>query len=388
MRLTLTAVTAVGLMLPSPPAKSGPGPESPGARYRAILRDYEASQRRLDEALRKAKTPQEEADLWQQKKNPKEFARRFVELARESPKGPAAVEALFWALQHGRMEGPEVEEALDLLARDHLRSKRLGPICVALDRLCGDWFPPAEKLFRAVLRESPHREARGAACLALADQMRLRHDSAAAALLLGRASRTGLRAKKVAAWGEEAAELYRQVIARYGDLPADPDKEIGARTLADTAKAGLDELLHLAPGKVAPDIEGEDLDGKKFKLSDYRGKVVVLDFWSHRLCPICRAMYPEQRALVKRLGGKPFALLGVNVLDRRDELKGLVARGEITWRFWYEGGDKYGPIASRWHAWGFPTIYVIDPRGVIRAKGQRGGDIERTVSRLLEEPVR
>jgi peroxiredoxin len=43
----------------------------------------------------------------------------------------------------------------------------------------------------------------------------------------------------------------------------------------------LFELRHLAVGKQAPDIEGQDQDGKQFKLSDYRGKVVLLDFWSH-----------------------------------------------------------------------------------------------------------
>jgi peroxiredoxin len=41
----------------------------------------------------------------------------------------------------------------------------------------------------------------------------------------------------------------------------------------------LDDILHLSVGKVAPEIEGQDQDGNKFKLSDYRGKVVLLDFW-------------------------------------------------------------------------------------------------------------
>ena len=47
------------------------------------------------------------------------------------------------------------------------------------------------------------------------------------------------------------------------------------------AEGYLFEARHLAIGKVAPDIQGEDIDGKKFKLSDYRGKVVVIDFWGN-----------------------------------------------------------------------------------------------------------
>ena len=50
-------------------------------------------------------------------------------------------------------------------------------------------------------------------------------------------------------------------------------------TVAEKAKAELFGIRHLTVGKVAPDIEGEDQDGVNFKLSDYRGKVVLLDFW-------------------------------------------------------------------------------------------------------------
>ena len=54
----------------------------------------------------------------------------------------------------------------------------------------------------------------------------------------------------------------------------------GGGTVVEKAKAELFEIRHLAVGKVAPDIEGEDHDGVRFKLSDYRGKVVLIDFWS------------------------------------------------------------------------------------------------------------
>ena len=55
-----------------------------------------------------------------------------------------------------------------------------------------------------------------------------------------------------------------------------PDGE----TVAEKAEPELFGVRHLSVGKVAPDIDGVDQDGVKFKLSDYRGKVVLLDFWS------------------------------------------------------------------------------------------------------------
>jgi hypothetical protein len=55
----------------------------------------------------------------------------------------------------------------------------------------------------------------------------------------------------------------------------------GGETVADESKRELLGIRHLSAGKEAPDIEGEDQDGVRFKLSDYRGKVVMLDFWSY-----------------------------------------------------------------------------------------------------------
>ena len=51
--------------------------------------------------------------------------------------------------------------------------------------------------------------------------------------------------------------------------------------LGERAERDLFEIRNLAIGKVAPEIEGEDIDGKPLKLSDFKGKVVVLDFWGH-----------------------------------------------------------------------------------------------------------
>src|SRR5258708_33451426 len=92
------------------------------------------------------------------------------------------------------------------------------------------------------------------------------------------------------------------------------------KTFADRAKSELYEIHQLSTGKVAPEIEGEDVDGKKLKLSDYRGKVVVLVFWGE-WCASCRAMYPQERSLVNRLENKPFALIGINSDSDPERLK-------------------------------------------------------------------
>ncbi len=78
-------------------------------------------------------------------------------------------------------------------------------------------------------------------------------------------------------------------------------------------------------------------------------------------------MYPHERSLVQRLNGKPFALLGVNS-DSKERLKQVLKREKMTWPSWWDGGATDGPIARKWNVHGWPTIYVLDHKGVIRFK--------------------
>ena len=75
---------------------------------------------------------------------------------------------------------------------------------------------------------------------------------------------------------KEIEEVLEQAAQKYGDVKL-PDGDV----VAERAKAELFGIRNLIVGKEAPDIEGEDQDGKRFKLSDYRGKVVLLDFWGN-----------------------------------------------------------------------------------------------------------
>ena len=96
-------------------------------------------------------------------------------------------------------------------------------------------------------------------------------------------------------------------------------------------------------------------------------------------------MYPHERSLVKRLRGRPFALLGVNSDKNLDELHGAMVQEEITWRSWWDGGSTSGPIASAFGITSWPTIYVLDHKGVIRYKNVRGESMDEAVDTLLKE---
>jgi len=95
-------------------------------------------------------------------------------------------------------------------------------------------------------------------------------------------------------------------------------------------------------------------------------------------------MYPHERSLVKRLKGRPFALLGVNS-DPKDHLKQVTKKENMTWRSWWDGGTTDGPIATRWNVNSWPTTYVLDPKGVVRYRNVRDQALSDAVEKLIRE---
>jgi hypothetical protein len=86
-------------------------------------------------------------------------------------------------------------------------------------------------------------------------------------------------------------------------------------------------------------------------------------------------MLPHERSLVKKLEGRPFAIVGVNS-DKKERLQELVADGTTIWRN-FTNEQEYGKISTVWGVRGWPTLYLIDHNGVIKHKGLRGDAMEK-----------
>ncbi len=97
-------------------------------------------------------------------------------------------------------------------------------------------------------------------------------------------------------------------------------------------------------------------------------------------------MYPHERSLVKKLSGKPFALVGVNSDQSRDDLKTVLEKEHITWRSFWNGGSTFGPISTDWNVHGWPTLYILDHKGVIRHK-HLGSPGDAVLDKEIEELV-
>lgn len=268
---------------------------TPQEQYTATLKDYSL----VGRGLRDARTDLERK---QAVVRMSECSSRFVELAAKYPQDRTALSALQQAIQivastdsaalqtweinssqfvSGNTAG-STARVIELVLRDHLHSQQLGPI---LDRMRYGYRLEFAACLRTVLKENPHYEVQGLACLALAQFL---HDKLRMLQLVE--DRPELIECYEIVFGSDylpalqrlgRADLSMQIEALLERASREySDVKFWNTTVGETAKSELYEIRFLSVGKVAPDIKGRDQNGRPLILRDYRGQVVLLYFWS------------------------------------------------------------------------------------------------------------
>ena len=181
-------------------------------------------------------------------------------------------------------------------------------------------------------------------------------------------------------------QSHRLTKAQEARVLAHFDRLQESRPDAAAVVAGPRRMVaELTVGKKAPEISGQDLEGKPFKLSNYKNKVVVLSF-SSEWCALCKTQEPYERFLMGRFEKWPLALLGVQTGSNRETAQREFRENPVVHRAWWDepSGDAGGPIASAWHVIGWPASYVIDGDGIIRFVDLRDEDLLKAVRQLVE----
>lgn len=326
---------AVVLALPAARGRDEPKDEkkpdekkalSPREQYDALAKEY-VTERRQVLAVLQGQTKGDEYDkaLRRYQGMGREYAEKFLKLADEHPKDPAAADALFWALQNAPGNAKAEQKVLALVADTPLadlasklalvrtssaplfaavlkRAEKEEPApavgnllaWIASNRpFAGKVDPSVETATRLLVEKFPDDPAVGRIMQLLArgrspenvETLKAFWEKAAsprvkaeAALALGQnlvaqheaSGGAGETADKLAA---EAEAFFERAVALFAKEKLTAKKE--------AAELELKAFTTIRVGKEAPEISGKDLDAKAFKLSDYRGKVVLLDFWGN-----------------------------------------------------------------------------------------------------------
>jgi thiol-disulfide isomerase/thioredoxin len=129
-----------------------------------------------------------------------------------------------------------------------------------------------------------------------------------------------------------------------------------------TGLAGAGELSEVAPPIEAPALALPDLEGVPHHLDDYRGRVVLVNFWATWCLPCLREM-PGIKRLQEVMAGRPFQVLAVNVEESERRIRGFKERLDLDFVMLRDGS---GRAFRTWKVRVFPTSYLIDPQGRIR----------------------
>jgi len=140
---------------------------------------------------------------------------------------------------------------------------------------------------------------------------------------------------------------------------------MGAGTFADAEADLIRSIRHATVGSVVPDLPGTRMDGVQESLFDYRGRVVLLDFWA-TWCKPCIAALPELRRLVEDLPSDRFVLLAVSVDEQLETATEFMKEEPMPWANWHVGTTS--ELTRVLDVSSFPTYILLDEQGRILAR--------------------
>jgi thiol-disulfide isomerase/thioredoxin len=120
----------------------------------------------------------------------------------------------------------------------------------------------------------------------------------------------------------------------------------------------------LARARMAPAFEVITADGQRVSLDDFKGKVVLLDFWA-TWCGPCREALPHMLDIAKKFQGQPLVILSVSLDDNEDKWKAFISKNGMKW-FQYRDGGFTGPISTLFEVRAIPQTFTIDGDGVLQ----------------------
>jgi thiol-disulfide isomerase/thioredoxin len=139
----------------------------------------------------------------------------------------------------------------------------------------------------------------------------------------------------------------------------------------------------LARERMAPAFALTATSGQRVSMDDLQGKVVLLDFWA-TWCGPCREALPHMKRIAQKFAGQPLVVLSISLDDDEDKWKSFIAKNEMTWLQYRDGGFE-GPIAKLFEVKAIPHTFTIDSDGVLQEEKIGDASIEGKLKKLIAE---
>lgn len=159
-------------------------------------------------------------------------------------------------------------------------------------------------------------------------------------------------------------------------------EKLGNIEIAKAYHIKFDPALALI-GKSVPDFSATDLDGKPISLRDYRGKVVLLDFWAV-WCPPCTDEIPNIKKVYDTYKNAGFDVIGISLDHHEYELRDYIKTNNIPWRHIFSGKGWKSPVPRQYNIRSIPAPWLIDREGRLISHNARGTDLERLVTEAVQ----
>ncbi|MEL7121079.1 MAG: TlpA disulfide reductase family protein [Bacteroidota bacterium] len=132
---------------------------------------------------------------------------------------------------------------------------------------------------------------------------------------------------------------------------------------ASRVKSYLGAIENLQIGNQASDFEAVDLNGKTIKLSDFKDKVIMLDFWA-TWCGPCVQEIPDMKALKEKYGDQ-LVIISISLDKKEEKLRSFIKAKDLNWTHVYAPEGRQNELVKTYCGFGLPTYYIIDKNGKI-----------------------
>ena len=187
---------------------------------------------------------------------------------------------------------------------------------------------------------------------------------------------------------EDMLEIFMEAEQQYPDERFILERlsfiheRLGNTELAEAYGRKFDPRYELL-GMPVPDFSATDLDGNQISLRDYRGKVVLLDFWVF-WSPPCIAEMPEVKKIYDTYKDEGFEIIGVSLDDEEVILQNYVKENDIPWQQIFDQGSGEDSLVQQYGIGDIPEMWLIDREGRLITHKARGADLERLVAAAVK----